>query len=135
MPSVDGGFIGRSLPRLEDGRLLRGSAEFVADVDVPGMLHAAIVRSPFAHATLRAVDLGEARAMPGIVAAFSGRDVIEWLRPMPSHRPVPPAFEDLRQAALAVGTLRYVGEPVAVIVADTRQRAEDTAETVPLDAE
>jgi aerobic carbon-monoxide dehydrogenase large subunit len=135
MTSVDGDFIGRSLRRVEDERLLRGTGEFVADVDVPGMLHATIVRSPFAHARLRAVDLDGARAMRGVVAAFSGRDVVDRLRPMPSHRPIPPALDPLRQAPLAVSTLRYVGEPVAVIVAESRHHGEDAADAVVLDVD
>jgi CO/xanthine dehydrogenase Mo-binding subunit len=122
--------IGRSLLRVEDEPLLRGRARFVADVVLPGQLHLAVVRSTAAHAILQTVDLADARDMPGVVDAFSGSDIIEALHPLPSQRPVEPEWQPLRQAALAVDTVRYVGEPVAVVIATSRALAEDAADRV-----
>jgi carbon-monoxide dehydrogenase large subunit len=128
------GYIGLSLPRVEDARMLQGRALFVADVDVADCAHAVIVRSPYAHAALRSVDLEVARAMPGVIDAFCGLDVVEVLRPFPSNRPIASEWLSLLQLPLAVDTVRYVGEPIAVVVAGNRSLAEDAAATVILDA-
>lgn len=128
------GFIGRPMLRREDERLLRGQGEYVADVELDGMAHATVVRSPYAHARLQAIDLDEARAMPGVLDVFSGRDVVETLRPLPSHRPLAPLFEQLQQLPLTLDVVRYVGEPVAVIVAESRRLAEDAASRIVLRA-
>ncbi len=121
--------VGARVQRIEDPRLLRGEAGFVDDLRLPGMLHAAFVRSPYAHALIRRVDLSTAQAAPGVVAAFSLLDlwpdppVIPVLIPHPSLRLAP-------QYPLARDRVRYVGEPVAVVIAEDRYRAEDAAELV-----
>jgi CO/xanthine dehydrogenase Mo-binding subunit len=122
--------MGRPLLRVEDDRLLRGDARFVADITVPDLLHIAVVRSTAPHARLGPIDLDEARAMAGVVDAFCGSDIAQHLRPLPSHRPLPPEWAAFRQAALAVDIVRYVGEPVAVVVATSRAIAEDAVDRV-----
>src|SRR5437762_12475995 len=76
-------YIGRSLRRREDRRLLTGQGQFVADLVLPRMLHAVLVRSPLAHARIRAVDLSRAAAAPGVMAALNGADLLQMLTPVP----------------------------------------------------
>src|SRR5689334_15474730 len=76
-------YVGRSLLRREDRRLLRGEGQFVADLVLPGMLHAVLVRSPLAHARIRHVDLTRAAAMPGVALALAGADLLQMLPPVP----------------------------------------------------
>src|ERR1700757_2610376 len=75
-------FVGRSMPRREDRRLLTGRGQFIADLDLPGMLHAVFVRSPVAHARIRGVDLSRAKAAPGVVYALSGIELAQILPPV-----------------------------------------------------
>lgn len=127
-----GGSIGRSIRRREDPRLLMGQGLFVADVRLPGLLHAAFVRSPYPHARIVRVDLGRALAAPGVVAALSGAD----LRPDPPRLPMLVPHAALRPrmpCILARGVVRHVGEPVAVVVAESAAEAEDAAELVAID--
>src|SRR5882672_4108002 len=132
--------IGAPLRRLEDRRFLLGRGRFVADIDLPGALHCALVRSPHAHAGIRAVDASAAIASPGVVAVFTGADMaadgMAAMRPMWAVRsrdgsPMaePPRF------ALARDTVRHVGEPVAVVIAETLAQAMDAAECVSVDYE
>jgi carbon-monoxide dehydrogenase large subunit len=76
-------FVGQSMPRREDRRLLTGQGQFVADLVFPRMLHAAFVRSPVAHARIRTVDLSLAKTMPGVVTALSGAELMRLLPPVP----------------------------------------------------
>src|SRR2546429_7012141 len=76
-------FVGRSMPRREDRRLLTGQGQFIADLDLPHMLHAVFVRSPLAHARIRAVDLARASCAPGVACALSGGDLLQLLPPVP----------------------------------------------------
>jgi carbon-monoxide dehydrogenase large subunit len=135
-------FVGRSIPRREDRRLLTGSGRFIADIELPRMLHAAVVRSPLAHAHIRSVDLSRAAAAPGVVHAFSGTDVARLAaRPAegPVHFPeswkkqVRHRFDNPLQPLLATDKVRYVGEPIAVILAIGRYEAEDAEQHVALD--
>jgi carbon-monoxide dehydrogenase large subunit len=129
--------LGRSLNRLEDERFLRGRGRYVADIAVPGALHGVVVRSPHAHARIAAVNIEKARAMPGVAAVFTGADLAaDNIGPLPcavTHIPmatplvVPPCH------ALARDIVRYVGEPVAFVVADSAQAARDAAEAVIVD--
>ena len=124
-----GNSFGRPLTRNEDPRLLRGEALFVDDVELPGMLHAAFFRSPHAHARILSVDLTQARARPGVHAVFIAEDLGEYWQPGPLLVPPPPIadmeFHQRCQVPLARGTVRHVGEPVAMVVADSRYIAED----------
>jgi len=143
------GWIGSSIRRKEDGRLLTGRGCYVDDVQLPDMLHLAVVRSPHAHARLRHVDVTPARARPGVVAAFDGATVRERLGPLPSGQrkqselarvaAIDPTLAPLlrmeTQPLLAVDKTRFVGEGVAVVLADSRYAAEDAAEQVVVDYE
>ncbi len=118
-------------PRREDPRLLTGRGSFVADVRLPGMLEAAFVRSPLAHARIRGVDVTAARRSPGVTAVLTGVDLAD-VQPFPDLRE---RTRPVRQRALCVDRVRYVGAPVAAVVADDRYLAEDAAELVDLDLE
>jgi aerobic carbon-monoxide dehydrogenase large subunit len=119
-------FVGASVNRREDPRLLTGHGRYVDDVVLPGMLHAAFVRSPLARATISSIDLSAARAAPGVVAVMSGTELHEGINPFPPPGPVTfPTF-----SALASGDVRYAGDPVAVVVAESRYLAEDAGELV-----
>ena len=122
--------IGRSVRRLEDPRRLRGEGVYVDDVHVPGMLHATVVRSPHAHARLREIDAAAAREAPGIAAVFTAGDLMDALRPIPIRLVPDDRLLRYLQHPLAVDRVRYVGEPVALVVARSRAAAEDAAERV-----
>ncbi len=131
--TLSGRWIGKPLRRREDLRFLRGQARYLDDLVLPGMLHMAVVRSPYAHAALRAVRAERAKAMPGVVAVITAADLT------PGLQPVPPAPVEGAQVAavphplLARDRVRYVGEPVAVVVAETRASASDAASEVVLE--
>jgi CO/xanthine dehydrogenase Mo-binding subunit len=127
--------IGRSVPRLEDRKLLTGTGLFAGDYNCPGQLHMRVVRSPVAYGRIRTIDTAEAAAMPGVVAIWTGADVADI--PPIDLRPGS-ALQDLekcRQHILAQEIVRYVGEPVAAVFADDAYRAEDAAELVAPDIE
>jgi aerobic carbon-monoxide dehydrogenase large subunit len=137
-------YVGRSLLRREDRRLLTGQGQFIADLVLPRMLHAVFVRSPLAHARIRTVDLSRALAMPGVAAALNGADLLQMLPPVPEGQISLPSkwttviqhkFLNPRQPLLAHDKVRHVGEAVAVIVAESRDQAEDAAEFVTFDFE
>ncbi len=122
-------FFGQPIKRQEDPRLLRGEALFVDDVQLPGMLHAAFLRADFAHATLAGVDLDGIRDRPGVVAAYNAEDLGDYWQPGPLLVPPPPiddlVFHARTQVPLAKDKIRYAGEPLAVVVAESRYLAED----------
>src|ERR1700752_2245175 len=135
-------YIGRSLLRREDRRLLTGRGQFVADLELPRMLHAAFVRSPLAHARIRSVDLSAAAAAPGVALALSGAELVRVLPPLPDTQLSVPSkwasrvdheFHNPQQPGLAYDKVRHVGEAIAVIVAESRYAAEGAAELVTLD--
>ena len=137
-------FVGRSLLRREDRRLLTGQGQFVADLKLPDMLHAAFVRSQVAHAGIRSVDLARAAAAPGVVYALSGVDLLRILPPVPDTQLSLPRkwttlvqhkFHNPQQPLLAYDKVRHVGEAIAVIVAESRYAAEDAAELVNVELE
>jgi aerobic carbon-monoxide dehydrogenase large subunit len=126
--------IGRSEVRLEDRRLLTGDSAFVDDRDTPGTLHAALLRSSFAHAELGAIDAAAALALEGVVDVVTAEDVpTEALIPMRMYER--PGMERFLQPPLARGHVRYSGEPVAVVLAESRYLAEDGAELIEVDYE
>src|SRR5271168_3286957 len=137
-------YVGRSLLRREDRRLLTGRGQFVADLELPRMLHAVFVRSPLAHARIRSVDLARAAAAPGVVLALSGADLVQLLPPLPDTQLSLPSkwtsrvqheFHNPQQPGLAHDKARHVGEAIAVVVAESRYTAEDAAALVTLDLE
>jgi aerobic carbon-monoxide dehydrogenase large subunit len=122
---MDQPYIGAPVRRLEDFRLLTGKATFTDDIKLPHMLHAAILRSPHAHARLTAIDATRALAVPGVVAVFTFRDIAPLAKPIPVRLYPLPGLEQFLQYPLARDRVRYVGEPVAVVVAESRYLAED----------
>ena len=120
---------GAPIRRNEDARLLRGEALFVDDVELPGMLHAAFLRSNLAHATIRSIDVSAARAREGVVAVYTAEDLGAYWAPGPLLVPPPPikglVFNQRTQVPLAKGKVRHVGEPLAVVLARSRYLAED----------
>jgi carbon-monoxide dehydrogenase large subunit len=120
---------GAPIRRNEDPRLLRGQALFVDDVELPGMLHAAFLRSNLAHATIRSIDVSAARAREGVVAVYTAEDLGAYWAPGPLLVPPPPiaglVFNQRTQVPLAKGKVRHVGEPLAVVLAQSRYLAED----------
>src|SRR5881296_38853 len=131
-------FFGAAVKRREDPRFLRGEGRFVDDVTLPGLLHAAFLRSPHAHATIARLSADAAKAMPGVVAVFTHADLARWMKPLPLFGAPPPGLAaavkfEIRQApqyALARERVRYVGEIVAMVVAADRGRAEDAVEAI-----
>jgi aerobic carbon-monoxide dehydrogenase large subunit len=131
------GVVGSRVARLEDADLLRGKGRFVDDIVLPGMLHAAFVRSPHAHAAIRAIDKAAAVALPGVRAVLVRDDLLPHLRterlvvglPSSSYK------QDLNRPVLAIDEVVHVGEPVAIVVADDRYLAEDGAALVEVDYE
>ncbi|HEY1260525.1 MAG TPA: xanthine dehydrogenase family protein molybdopterin-binding subunit, partial [Stellaceae bacterium] len=122
------------MARLEDPPLLRGRGRFVADIDFPHQLHLRVVRSPHAHAVLRAVDVAAAAAAPGVIAVWAGADLAD-LPPIDFRDPAGESLRPYRQPILARDRVRYVGEPVAAVFATTPHLAEDAAELISIEAE
>jgi carbon-monoxide dehydrogenase large subunit/6-hydroxypseudooxynicotine dehydrogenase subunit gamma len=126
------GYVGSRIRRLEDPRLLVGGGRFADDETRPGQLWMRVVRSPVAHAELGAVDTGDALALAGVRAVLAGADVS--LPPIPVRvSPDPGDLQAYLQPVLAQGRVRYVGEPVAVVLADDPYLAEDGADLVAID--
>jgi carbon-monoxide dehydrogenase large subunit len=126
--------MGAPIKRREDPRLLTGRGHYVGDFRLPDMVHAAFLRSPHAHARVRRIDVSEARKAPGVLAIFTADDLGEVGRPIPMMVPHP-ALRVENHPPLAVGRVRFVGEPVAVVVAADRYLAEDAAERIAVDYE
>ena len=124
--------IGRPLLRKEDYRLLTGQARYVDDIAVPGALHAHFVRSPHAHARIRAITADRARAMPGVVAVITGRDVLQWTTTMRMAPPIE-GLQPTEITTLPVDKVRFQGDPVVCVVAIDRYLAEDAAEAIEID--
>src|SRR4051812_12895171 len=124
--------VGAPRKRVEDPRLLQGAGRYVDDLHEEGCLHAVFVRSPYPHARIRDIDAETARAVPGVVGVFTIDDVPS--RMPPAQRAVPEALGEVA-LPLASDTVRFVGEPVAVVVAETRYAAEDAAQLVDVDYE
>jgi carbon-monoxide dehydrogenase large subunit len=136
------GYVGRSVPRREDRRLLTGRGQFVADLKFPNTLHAVFIRSQVAHARIRSVDLSRAKAAPGVAFAMDGAELIKLLPPVPDTQlslprkwttQVQHTFLNPQQPLLAYDKVRHVGEAFAVILAEDRYLAEDAAELVTFD--
>lgn len=132
-------WVGAPVKRNEDRRLLTGEALFVDDVELPGLLHAAFLRSPVAHGRIRSLDVSAARERRGVVAVLTASDLGAYCRPGPLLVPPPPipgAVFNLRtHLPLARDRVRYAGEPVAVVIAESRYLAEDALADIVLDIE
>lgn len=127
-------YIGEPVTRLEDRPLLTGTARFVGDLDFPHQLHARFVRSANAHGRIAGIDVAEALNAPGVVAVWTADD-IRGLPPIPFRATAIQGLAPYKQPVLASGLVRYVGEPVAMVLAEDPYRAEDAAELVVADIE
>ncbi|HEY3463505.1 MAG TPA: molybdopterin cofactor-binding domain-containing protein, partial [Amycolatopsis sp.] len=126
--------IGARLPRREDERLLTGRGRYLDDLDLPDALAAAFLRSPHAHARITAFDATAARALPGVVAVFSGADLLEIQKPL-APKVQHPQLRDYPRLPMPPEELHYVGEPLAVVIAESRYVAEDALELIEVDYE
>jgi carbon-monoxide dehydrogenase large subunit len=129
-----GRVLGRSVPRLEDLPLLTGRGQFVGDIAFPHQLHMRVVRSPYAHGELRAIDTAAALAASGVIAVWTGADIAD-LPPIDFRDPASEGLRPYRQPLLAQDRLRYIGEPVAVVFATDPYLAEDAADLIIIKAE
>ncbi len=127
--------IGAPIQRNEDPRLLRGMGCFVDDVEPAGVLHAAILRSPFGHARFGSIDTSAAQALPGVHAVFTAADLGDFNQPSPLVVPNPNLSHGRTQRPLAVDKVCYIGEAVAMVVADSRYVAEDALGLIQVDWE
>jgi carbon-monoxide dehydrogenase large subunit len=128
--TMDQTYIGAPIRRREDLRLLTGRATFTDDIKLPQMLHAVLLRSPYAHARLLSIDASRALALPGVVAVFTYREIAPIARPIPMRLYRLPGLERFLQYPLARDKVRHVGEAVAVVVADSRYLAEDALDLI-----
>src|SRR5437764_3617574 len=127
-------FVGQRLKRTEDPRLIKGLAHYVDDIRLPDTLHAVFVRSIYAHARIKSVDVSEASKAPGVVAVYTGKDVSHKIGPVPCAAALP----DLKvpdHRVLATNKVYFVGHPIAVVVAHDKYTAKDAADLVQVDYE
>src|SRR6187455_3460167 len=125
-PAVLPKLVGSRVKRREDPRLIQGRGTYVDDIKIVGMQHLAFKRSDVAHGRIVAIDISAAEAMDGVEAVFTGKQIAEFLDPMPIGTP----FPSPEHRAVAVDTVRFVGEPVAVVVARDRYVARDAADAI-----
>ncbi|HYR70554.1 MAG TPA: xanthine dehydrogenase family protein molybdopterin-binding subunit [Candidatus Acidoferrum sp.] len=136
-------YFGASVRRKEDPRYLRGEGRFVDDIKLPGMLHAAFVRSPHAHARIAALRTDAAKRLPGVAHVFTFADLERWMKPLPLFGAIPPGLatrvavtmKQPHQLAMCRDEARHVGEIVAMVLARSRAVAEDGCELVEVDYE
>ena len=129
-------FVGGGILRKEDPEMITGQARYIDNISVPGMLWVAFVRSPFANARINSVDTSRAATMPGVVAAYSGADLgDEWAAGLPCAWPVTEDIKIPDHWPIAKDKANFAGEPVAVVVADSRAHAKDAIEAVDVDYE
>src|SRR5438128_6159648 len=123
------GNIGDSIKRKEDDRFIRGKGNYLDDIVLPGMLHMELLRSPFAHARIRSIDASRAQALPGVVAVITGEALaahkLAWM----------PTLSGDTQAVLATDKVRFQGQEVAAVVAETAYIAKDALELIDVDFE
>jgi aerobic carbon-monoxide dehydrogenase large subunit len=127
--------VGQPVPRKEDARLITGQSRYTDNLTRPGLLHMAVLRSPMAHGRISRVDVAPAVAEPGVVAAFSGVDLASDYGPLPTAWPVSEDTVVPEHMPLAVDEVRYVGDGVAVVVAEDRYQAADALGVIDVDYE
>ncbi|MDP8923980.1 MAG: xanthine dehydrogenase family protein molybdopterin-binding subunit [Chloroflexota bacterium] len=123
-------WVGTSVKRREDPKILAGRGTYIDDVKLPGMLHAAVLRSPHAHARIVRIDTSEALKVPGVVAVLTGQDATKYVDPMPAF-----CAEPVKQHAIAIDTVRFGGEAVAAVAATSRYAAEDACARIDVEYE
>ncbi|HAJ00727.1 MAG TPA: carbon monoxide dehydrogenase, partial [Dehalococcoidia bacterium] len=125
---------GSGIRRREDPRLMTGQAAYTDDIKLAGMVHAAILRSPHAHAKINGIDTSAAKSAPGVLAVYTSADTEGVLNPIPcAWQPPDSDIKAVDHHALAVDVVRYVGDAVAVVVAESRYQAEDALELINVD--
>ena len=127
--------IGASIRRIEDPRLLCGKGSYVDDISLPGTLHAALVRSPHGHARIKRIDLAAVKAAPGVVDTLVLTDRMGGAADYSGSRSMPPSLLPCYQYPLACDKVRYVGEPVAIVVAIDRAHADEAADLAKVEYE
>ena len=128
-------YIGAPIRRREDIRFVTGRGQYLDDIRLPGMLHAAILRSPHAHARVLGIDTSGALALDGVEAVFTHADMAELLKPIPMRVFPLPGLDDYLQRPLSGDIVRHAGEAVAVVVAESRYVAEDALDLIEVDYE
>src|SRR6202158_5211455 len=128
-------YIGRAVPRPNLARLTQGRGQYVSDVTLPRMAHVAFVRSPYAHARIRAIDAAAAKRAPGVIAVVTGAELAKVCTPWIGVLTHLKGLKSAPQHAIAVAKACWQGEAVAAVVAKTRALAEDAAELVGVDYE
>src|SRR5882757_7329498 len=130
---------GEPVKRNEDRRLLTGQALFIDDIELPGMLHVAFLRSQIAHAKIISIDVSRALQRPGVVAAYVAGDLGDYWQPGPILVPPPPiagiVFHERTQVPLAKDKVRHVGEPLVIVIAESRYIAEDALDDIDVELE
>jgi aerobic carbon-monoxide dehydrogenase large subunit len=125
--------VGKPIRRREDPKLMTGGGNFLDDIRLPGMSYAAVLRSPVAHAKIRGIDTSRAKAMPGVIGVFTGEDLAE-VNPLPCAWQAAGVDNNVATPRpLALGEVRHVGDPVAVVVADSVYQANDALEAIEVD--
>src|SRR5258708_1319837 len=128
-------FVGSPVERIEDFRFLRGRGQFVDDLARDDLLHAVILRSTVAHGRIRAIDVSAALARPGVHAVITAADIGMDIPTIPLRQESSPAFKPFEQPVIAHGKVRYVGEPVALVLAESAAAAEDALDAITVDIE
>jgi len=138
MGAIESGFIGKSVKRKEDERFLTGTGQYTDDVTLPNQTHGYFLRSPHAHAKIRAIDTSKAKKAPGVIAVYTSADLegvnglpCGWLITSVDGTPM----KEPPHPVLAKGKVRYVGDQVALVVAETQNQAKDAAELIDVDYE
>ena len=126
-------WVGKPLPRKEEQRLLRGRGKFADDIKMRDTLYLRFVRSPYAHAKIVSVDVSAAEALPGVAASLTGAELAPHVQPFIQIGPDPAA--KIKDYALAVGKVRYQGEPVAAVIGESPSLADDAAELIQVEYE
>ena len=134
MASARNAFIGSPIERVEDFRFLTGRGQYIDDLASENMLHAVILRSSVAHGRIRRIDAAAVRARPGIHAVISAADIGD-VPTIPLRHDALPAFKHYEQPIIAIGKVRFVGEPIAVVIADSIALAEDALDAIVVDIE
>jgi len=127
-------YVGLAMKRKEDPRLVSGTSTYVDDVVLPGMLHMVVVRSIHGHARIKRIDTSRAQKFPGVVAVVTGEEVAAHCGPVPCAASIP-KMKNAQRQLLAVGKVRFVGEPIAAVVATDKYVARDAADLIAIDYE
>jgi len=127
-------FVGTRIKRREDPALIQGLGQYVDDIPMPNTLHAAFLRSPYAHARITGLHVEAARQHPGVVAVLTGHDILGKVGPIPCLAAAP-GLKLPVQHALAVGKVGFVGQPVAVVAAQSPSTAQDAVDLIEMDVE